>query len=221
MSWQPDGWLEGARWLPSPNFGERPAGEPVSLSPTEFTLLRYFVINAGTVLSKPTTSACHPTSLEPTGSRIFSSIGWMLRSTPIFRRFPECRSRPIFTFGAMAVSSSSSVATNGRGMLASLAGARARTAMTTRSGSNWRARIRSRLQPSSTQPCGACSMPCVRATRLPPSPATAISRRDARPIQGRFSIGQRCNCAIQNCAYRPKYLLSRSTASASRSTPVV
>src|ERR1700693_45282 len=27
--------------------------EPVSLSPTEFTLLRYFVINAGTVLSKP------------------------------------------------------------------------------------------------------------------------------------------------------------------------
>src|SRR3984957_9133640 len=28
-------------------------GEPVSLSPTEFTLLRYFVINAGTVLSKP------------------------------------------------------------------------------------------------------------------------------------------------------------------------
>src|ERR1700736_2425840 len=29
------------------------AGQPVSLSPTEFTLLRYFVINAGTVLSKP------------------------------------------------------------------------------------------------------------------------------------------------------------------------
>jgi two-component system, OmpR family, response regulator len=29
------------------------AGHPVSLSPTEFTLLRYFVINAGTVLSKP------------------------------------------------------------------------------------------------------------------------------------------------------------------------
>jgi two-component system OmpR family response regulator len=29
------------------------AGGPVSLSPTEFTLLRYFVINAGTVLSKP------------------------------------------------------------------------------------------------------------------------------------------------------------------------
>ncbi|BBZ24598.1 response regulator transcription factor [Mycolicibacter hiberniae] len=29
------------------------SGEPVSLSPTEFTLLRYFVINAGTVLSKP------------------------------------------------------------------------------------------------------------------------------------------------------------------------
>lgn len=29
------------------------AGKPVSLSPTEFTLLRYFVINAGTVLSKP------------------------------------------------------------------------------------------------------------------------------------------------------------------------
>ena len=28
-------------------------GEPVALSPTEFTLLRYFVINAGTVLSKP------------------------------------------------------------------------------------------------------------------------------------------------------------------------
>ncbi|MBT0566907.1 response regulator transcription factor [Williamsia sp. CHRR-6] len=29
------------------------AGELVSLSPTEFTLLRYFMINAGTVLSKP------------------------------------------------------------------------------------------------------------------------------------------------------------------------
>lgn len=29
------------------------AGESVALSPTEFTLLRYFVINAGTVLSKP------------------------------------------------------------------------------------------------------------------------------------------------------------------------
>jgi AmpD protein len=31
MSWQADGWLDGLRWLPSPNFGERPAGEPVSL----------------------------------------------------------------------------------------------------------------------------------------------------------------------------------------------
>ncbi|MEU1207103.1 response regulator transcription factor [Nocardia sp. NPDC005825] len=29
------------------------AGEPVALSPTEFTLLRYFLVNAGTVLSKP------------------------------------------------------------------------------------------------------------------------------------------------------------------------
>ncbi|MFC9964036.1 response regulator transcription factor [Nocardia ignorata] len=29
------------------------AGEPVSLSPTEFTLLRYFMANAGKVLSKP------------------------------------------------------------------------------------------------------------------------------------------------------------------------
>ncbi|MFG3519026.1 response regulator transcription factor [Nocardia nova] len=29
------------------------AGEPVALSPTEFTLLRYFMVNAGTVLSKP------------------------------------------------------------------------------------------------------------------------------------------------------------------------
>ncbi|MFV0493713.1 response regulator transcription factor [Mycobacterium sp.] len=29
------------------------AGEPVSMTPTEFTLLRYFMINAGTVLSKP------------------------------------------------------------------------------------------------------------------------------------------------------------------------
>ncbi|MFH5228513.1 MULTISPECIES: response regulator transcription factor [Antrihabitans] len=28
-------------------------GEPVALSPTEFTLLRYFMVNAGTVLSKP------------------------------------------------------------------------------------------------------------------------------------------------------------------------
>uniref|UniRef100_UPI002453D90D winged helix-turn-helix domain-containing protein n=1 Tax=Nocardia cyriacigeorgica TaxID=135487 RepID=UPI002453D90D len=29
------------------------SGAPVSLSPTEFTLLRYFIVNAGTVLSKP------------------------------------------------------------------------------------------------------------------------------------------------------------------------
>ncbi|MBY6683374.1 response regulator transcription factor [Rhodococcus sp. BP-316] len=29
------------------------AGEPVSLSPTEFTLLRYLMVNSGTVLSKP------------------------------------------------------------------------------------------------------------------------------------------------------------------------
>ncbi|MDL9936888.1 response regulator transcription factor [Gordonia sp. ABSL1-1] len=29
------------------------AGKPVALSPTEFTLLRYFMVNAGTVLSKP------------------------------------------------------------------------------------------------------------------------------------------------------------------------
>ncbi|MDP1249961.1 winged helix-turn-helix domain-containing protein, partial [Klebsiella pneumoniae] len=28
-------------------------GELVALSPTEFTLLRYFMVNAGTVLSKP------------------------------------------------------------------------------------------------------------------------------------------------------------------------
>ena len=31
MAWQADGWLEDVRWLPSPNFGERPLGEPVSL----------------------------------------------------------------------------------------------------------------------------------------------------------------------------------------------
>lgn len=29
--WQPDGWLEGADWRPSPNFGPRPAGADVSL----------------------------------------------------------------------------------------------------------------------------------------------------------------------------------------------
>jgi len=31
MSWQGDGWLEGVAWLPSPNFGERPADTAVSL----------------------------------------------------------------------------------------------------------------------------------------------------------------------------------------------
>ncbi len=29
--WQDDGWLEGVDWLPSPNFGERPCDEAVSL----------------------------------------------------------------------------------------------------------------------------------------------------------------------------------------------
>ena len=51
------------------------AGQPVSLSPTEFTLLRYFIINAGTVLSAnprssitygATTSAGTSTSSSPT-----------------------------------------------------------------------------------------------------------------------------------------------------------
>lgn len=43
MTWQADGWLEGVAWLPSPNFGERPAGEVslvvvhnISLPPDEF-----------------------------------------------------------------------------------------------------------------------------------------------------------------------------------------
>ena len=31
MNWQADGWLDGVRWLSSPNFGERPAGTEVSL----------------------------------------------------------------------------------------------------------------------------------------------------------------------------------------------
>ncbi len=43
MAWQADGWLEGAIWRPSPNYGERPAGEVslvvvhnISLPPDEF-----------------------------------------------------------------------------------------------------------------------------------------------------------------------------------------
>ena len=36
-----------------PGHTNRFTSQPVSLSPTEFTLLRYFIINAGTVLSKP------------------------------------------------------------------------------------------------------------------------------------------------------------------------
>ena len=31
VDWQEDGWLNGAACLPSPNFGERPAGGQVSL----------------------------------------------------------------------------------------------------------------------------------------------------------------------------------------------
>lgn len=31
MGWQAEGWLDGVKWLPSPNFGERPVGAPVSL----------------------------------------------------------------------------------------------------------------------------------------------------------------------------------------------
>ena len=30
-TWQAGGWLDGVRWLPSPNVGERPAGSKVSL----------------------------------------------------------------------------------------------------------------------------------------------------------------------------------------------
>ena len=44
--------LGGDDYVTKP-FSLEEVGEPVSLSPTEFTLLRYFVINAGTVLSKP------------------------------------------------------------------------------------------------------------------------------------------------------------------------
>lgn len=29
--WQAEGWLSGVEWLPSPNYGERPVAEPVSL----------------------------------------------------------------------------------------------------------------------------------------------------------------------------------------------
>lgn len=43
MCWQAGGWLEGVRWLPSPNFGERPSGEVtliivhnISLPPDQF-----------------------------------------------------------------------------------------------------------------------------------------------------------------------------------------
>lgn len=43
IHWQADGWLEDVAWLPSPNFGERPAGEVslivvhnISLPPDEF-----------------------------------------------------------------------------------------------------------------------------------------------------------------------------------------
>jgi len=43
MRWQDDGWLKGVAWMPSPNFGERPAGEVslivvhnISLPPDEF-----------------------------------------------------------------------------------------------------------------------------------------------------------------------------------------
>ena len=43
MSWQSGGWLIGANWLPSPNFGERPDSEVslvvihnISLPPDEF-----------------------------------------------------------------------------------------------------------------------------------------------------------------------------------------
>lgn len=31
MDWQGDGWLEGVDWRPSPNYGDRPVGMPVSL----------------------------------------------------------------------------------------------------------------------------------------------------------------------------------------------
>jgi AmpD protein len=31
MPWRDDGWLAGVSWMPSPNFGERPADVPVSL----------------------------------------------------------------------------------------------------------------------------------------------------------------------------------------------
>ncbi len=68
MLWQPDGWLDGVRWLPSPNFGERPAGEPVSLvvihnislPPDEFggNWVEEFFLNR----------------LDPTVNRYFSTI---------------------------------------------------------------------------------------------------------------------------------------------------
>jgi hypothetical protein len=79
----------------------------------------------------------HNISLPPdefgaTGSSDFFLNRLIAGRTPILRRSPGCRFRPIFMFGAMAGSSSLSAATSGPGMPASRAGADAKTATTIR-----------------------------------------------------------------------------------------
>jgi AmpD protein len=109
--WRAEGWLEGVEWLASPNFGERPPEEAVSLivvhnislPPDEFggAWVERFFLN----------------QLDPQGHPYFATIAG--------RRF-----RRISMSGATGGSSSSSAATGVPGMPGRHSGADAGTAMT-------------------------------------------------------------------------------------------
>ena len=113
------GWYRPARPLPSPNFGQRPAGAIVDL----------IVI--------------HSISLPPGRyggdevQRLFTNrLDW--DAHPYFQQIRGLRSRRISTCGAPANSGSSSAATTGPGMRARRAGGAEKTATISRSASNWR-----------------------------------------------------------------------------------
>jgi hypothetical protein len=89
--WQPEGWLDGAQQLASPNFGERPPGEAVSLvvlhnislPPDEFTgkWVEDFFLNR-------LDAAAHPYFATIAGVQV-SAHFYIRRDGRVIQRYPH------------------------------------------------------------------------------------------------------------------------------------